>query len=156
MIVYVDPLSETAAFFDRSVLIVISGFFRNFILAIIVFFSFYLMISKPLLDIISSIVRIEAKDGGKMRLSVPKGHTKDEFGVLVNSANQFLQTIDEDVEMIKKTEETLRESEEKFRTLTVCSPVGMFLDDAQGNAIYINEKCAELVGMPAEEALNLD
>ena len=40
--------------------------------------------------------------------------------------------------------------------MTVSSPVGMFLDDAQGNAIYINEKCAELVGMPADEALNTD
>jgi len=56
----------------------------------------------------------------------------------------------------KQAEQALRESEEKFRTLTVSSPVGMFLNDAQGNAIYINEKCAELVGMPAEEALNLD
>ena len=51
----------------------------------------------------------------------------------------------------RRAEEELRESEEKFRTLTVSSPVGMFLDDAQGNAIFINEKCAELVGMPAEE-----
>ncbi len=47
-------------------------------------------------------------------------------------------------------------SEKKFRTLTVSSPIGMFLDDAQGNVIYINEKCAKLVGRPAGEALNLD
>jgi len=57
---------------------------------------------------------------------------------------------------LKKAKNALQESEEKFRILTVSSPVGMFLDDAQGNAIYINGKCAELIGMPAEEALNLD
>ncbi len=56
----------------------------------------------------------------------------------------------------KQVETALRESEEKFRTLTVSSPVGIFLDDAQGNTVYINKKCAELVGLPAEEALNLN
>jgi PAS domain S-box-containing protein len=61
-----------------------------------------------------------------------------------------------DIIVRKRAEEALRESEEKFRTLTVSSPVGIFLDDAQGNATYINEKCAELVGVPAEKALDLD
>lgn len=55
-----------------------------------------------------------------------------------------------------QAKESLRESEEKFRMLIEFSPVGIFLDDAQGNAIFINKKCAELVGMPAEKALNLD
>ncbi len=48
----------------------------------------------------------------------------------------------------------LRESEEKFRILTTFSPIGVLLSNAQGNAVYINDKCAELIGMPVEEALN--
>lgn len=50
----------------------------------------------------------------------------------------------------------LLESDEKFRALTDSAPVGIFLNDAQGNAIYVNRKCADLVGVPAEEALNFD
>ena len=46
--------------------------------------------------------------------------------------------------------------EDKFRALTDSAPVGIFVDDAQGKAIYVNKKCAELVGVPAEEALNFD
>ena len=50
----------------------------------------------------------------------------------------------------------LLESDEKFRALTDSAPVGIFLNDAQGNTIYVNRKCAELVGVPTEEALNFD
>ncbi len=55
-----------------------------------------------------------------------------------------------------QAEKSLRNSEEKFHTLTTSSPIGMFLDDAQGNVIFINERCAELIGVPEKEALNLD
>ena len=57
---------------------------------------------------------------------------------------------------ISVLEKKLHESEEKFRTLTVFSPVGIFLDDPEGNAIYLNNRCAELVGVPAERALELN
>ncbi len=62
----------------------------------------------------------------------------------------------QDISDRKQTEKTIQESEERFRILTSESPVGMFLDDAEGNAIYINDRCAELVGVPMEQALNLD
>ena len=72
----------------------------------------------------------------------------EEYTGLVSVARDITERV--------QVDKALRESEEKFRTLIVSSPVGMFLDDAQGNAIYINEKCAELIGVPAEEVLNLD
>ena len=50
----------------------------------------------------------------------------------------------------------LLDSDNKFRAITDSAPVGIFLDDAQGRAIYINKKCAELVGVPAEKALEFD
>ncbi|MFQ5578843.1 MAG: ATP-binding protein, partial [Anaerolineae bacterium] len=53
-------------------------------------------------------------------------------------------------------EAALHESEEKFRILTESSPVGIFLDDAEGNAIYVNDRCAELVGLPPEECLKFN
>jgi two-component system sensor histidine kinase EvgS len=55
-----------------------------------------------------------------------------------------------------RTQTALGEAQDQFRTLTVASPVGMFLDDLHGKATYLHDKCAELVGVPAEEALDLD
>ena len=55
-----------------------------------------------------------------------------------------------------RTMEALKESEEKLHTIVEYSPVGMFLDDKQGHAIYINSRCAEIIGVPANQALSLN
>lgn len=60
-----------------------------------------------------------------------------------------------DISKRKQAETALRVSEEKFRTLTDYSPVGMFLINAQGNATYFNDKCSELMGITAQEANGL-
>jgi two-component system sensor histidine kinase/response regulator len=53
----------------------------------------------------------------------------------------------------KRVEESLRESESQFHTLAKLSPVGIFRTDANGQAIYWNEKLCQLTGMTVEEAL---
>jgi len=52
-------------------------------------------------------------------------------------------------EIIKRREVliSLAESERRFQTLAKISPVGVFYTDAEGNDIYINEKCAEITGL---------
>ncbi|MBQ76492.1 MAG: hypothetical protein CMQ20_15915 [Gammaproteobacteria bacterium] len=55
----------------------------------------------------------------------------------------------------KNTEEMLRASEEKFRSLAESSPVGVFLMDSPGNVEYINDRFAELVGLSEGEILAL-
>lgn len=60
------------------------------------------------------------------------------------------------LQRIASLEVALDESENRFRILTDSAPVGIYLDDAQGKAIYINKKCAELIGVPADAALDFD
>jgi PAS domain S-box-containing protein len=44
-------------------------------------------------------------------------------------------------------------SEEKWRTLSVCSPVGIFTCDVWGHVTYTNPKCQEMGGFTLEESL---
>lgn len=44
----------------------------------------------------------------------------------------------------KREEEALRESEERFRYLSVCSPVGIFLTDQEGRCTYTNP-CSQVI-----------
>jgi PAS domain S-box-containing protein len=49
--------------------------------------------------------------------------------------------------------EELKRSEEKFRSLSNNSPVGIFYTDTNGNCLYVNKKLCELSGYNFEEAL---
>jgi len=48
--------------------------------------------------------------------------------------------------------ERLRSSEERFRALTTCSPVGLAMIDLQGNCVYTNATCREMCGFSASQA----
>lgn len=67
--------------------------------------------------------------------------------------NEAIEQLRKNVEDVKRD---LKCQGCMFRILADCAPVGLYLDDPQGRAIYINQKCAELVGMPAEAALDFN
>ena len=58
-----------------------------------------------------------------------------------------------DITERKRTERSLRESEQWFRSLSNCSPVGVFLTDIEGRCTYTNPRCQEIYGFTAEEGL---
>lgn len=47
----------------------------------------------------------------------------------------------------------LKESEERFRCLSACSPVGVFMTDVEGQCSYINPRCQAICGFTIEESL---
>jgi PAS domain S-box-containing protein len=55
-----------------------------------------------------------------------------------------------DITALKRTEEALRESEEKFRNLAEQSPSMIFINQG-GRVIYINRRCEECLGVKKEE-----
>jgi PAS domain S-box-containing protein len=53
----------------------------------------------------------------------------------------------------QEAQQGLPRSEERFRALAACSPVGILLTDTQGHCTYTNRYCQEICGFTAEEAL---
>jgi len=60
-----------------------------------------------------------------------------------------------DITERKKVEETLRESEEKFRNLSERSPNMIFINK-KGRAVYANERCEEAMGYKRDEFYSPD
>ncbi len=58
-----------------------------------------------------------------------------------------------DVTLRKQSEDALRESESRFRTLASSAPVGIFQTDALGRFVYANDRWCEYAGMSAAQAL---
>jgi PAS domain S-box-containing protein len=60
----------------------------------------------------------------------------------------------QDITDRKQSETSLRESEELFRSLSVSSPLGIFLTDVHGRLTYANPRCRELYGFTLMESQN--
>ena len=63
--------------------------------------------------------------------------------------------VDIDISKRRQTEEALRESEEKFRSVTEQSPNMIFINK-RGKVVYCNKKCEELMGYSNEEFCSLE
>lgn len=55
-------------------------------------------------------------------------------------------------ESVRESSRALRESEERFRTLTEIAPVGIFLTDADQQCVYVNGRWSEITGISAVDA----
>ena len=60
-----------------------------------------------------------------------------------------------DIHERKQAEDTLRESEEKFRTLAEQSPNMIFINE-KGRVVYANKKCEEVMGYTREDFYSQD
>lgn len=60
-----------------------------------------------------------------------------------------------DVTEQRKGEIALRESEQRFRTLTALAPVGIAMSDTKGNCVFVNPRWCELSGLTSEQSLGI-
>jgi PAS domain S-box-containing protein len=58
-----------------------------------------------------------------------------------------------DINQQKQTENSLRASETRYRTLVATAPVGIFQTDAAGNCLFVNQQGLELMGASQSEVL---
>jgi PAS domain S-box-containing protein len=74
------------------------------------------------------------------------------IGPVINSNGKITNFVATKIDITeqKKTEETLKESEEKFRTLAEYSPNMIFINQG-GKVVYANKLCEEITGYSKEE-----
>ena len=100
--------------------------------------------------------------GGKAQHAIVQRRHKDgrlidveAFGVpfIMDGALRGQFGLYSDISQRIKAERALKESEELFRTLSAAAPVGIFVDDGQGNCLYVNERWMEMTELTAAEAM---
>jgi PAS domain S-box-containing protein len=94
----------------------------------------------------------------RYRMQAPGGEIRwlEAFGRLAFDADGQpirLAGVCMDVTDNKQAEESLVESERRFKTLASEVPVGIFQTDADGNCLFVNEQWLELAGISSERAL---
>jgi methyl-accepting chemotaxis protein len=111
---FVDPALAAAGFFDRSLLVIISGLVRNVLLAFILIYVFYRTTTKKVIDIGSALKDLDLDNPQKNR--IPQIHTdrKNEFDDLRESINRMLDRISNDITKRKEHEQDLYSSQKEL------------------------------------------
>lgn len=89
--------------------------------------------------------RLRRKDGSHIWVS---GHV---YPFKLNDGEIAMLSAQLDITEIKKTEEKLKESEEKFRNLMNFSPVGITLSTTQGKILESNQAILDMFGIASKE-----
>jgi PAS domain S-box-containing protein len=87
------------------------------------------------------------KDGSLVAVSLTVSPLRDASGKVVGASQ-----IARDITDRRKAEESLRQSEERFRLLASHAPVGIFLSDPTGACVFVNEQWCAMSGLTQAEA----
>ena len=91
-------------------------------------------------------LKMKRKDGsqflGELRGGLLKyGNTREAAGIILDITGR------------RQVEQALRESEEQFRAALENAPDGVYMNDLEGNFLYGNRRCEEIIGHRREELI---
>lgn len=88
---------------------------------------------------------------GDLGVRTGPSYASDEIGQLSVAFDQMADSLQWREEALKRTKETLRESEEHYRRIFETAEVGIWMIDAEKITIYTNRKIVQMLGYTPEE-----
>ncbi|MBA4993197.1 ATP-binding protein [Pseudomonas aeruginosa] len=104
-------------FLRRAGITLLSGFVRSLLLSLILLVLFYTLLTKPLVSLIQALSGHDPRSPARMRLPCPKGHERDEIGVLVEVINRQLGRISVEIEQRREAENRLTQYLEELESI---------------------------------------
>ncbi|WP_341704406.1 ATP-binding protein [Ferrovibrio sp.] len=92
MRVSVDGRLLARSIVNRAWTVFGTGLVRNSLLALVLAVLFYRTLTRPLLDLVGQLERINPRRPAETRVAVPPAHAEDEFGLLAQRVNDILGT----------------------------------------------------------------
>lgn len=108
------------------------------------------LISKPILSLAKVTEDISKSADYSQKV---KRQTNDEIGILYDSFNNMLEQIHLREEERNKAEKALYKSEAKYRNYIDSAPHGVFISNAKGEYIEVNDAACLMTGYTKEELL---
>ena len=110
----VDMDAALAAFYSRSIFLVVAGIFLPLVLVFLYFAVFYVLLTQPLTRLAESFSRIDADNPGRLRLKVEPGHNEDELGMLARAGNEFMEITEHHFRQRENAEKKLKEARDEL------------------------------------------
>lgn len=103
----IDTYAFGSHFLRRSLLTLLTGFARSLLLSLILLVLFYFMLTKPLTGVIRALSQRNPQTPQHRPVPCPKGHERDEIGILVEVTNRQLSSIAQEIEQRRNAEDRL-------------------------------------------------
>jgi diguanylate cyclase (GGDEF)-like protein/PAS domain S-box-containing protein len=135
-----------APFYDRVLTIFISGFFRNAGLTFVLMGLYYLLLTRPLVNIAKRVTLIDPQKTEKQRIEFLDDHQEDELGAIVIAVNDLLSTLE--------TEKlNLLQRGKQLSLILDSSPNLIYAADQSGNFVFLNQATADFYNTSIEELI---
>jgi signal transduction histidine kinase/ActR/RegA family two-component response regulator len=109
LIVTIDTYQYGFQFIERATYTLASGLIKSLVLSAALLVIFYLVLTRPMLNVINALEKVNANKPEKARLPIPEDHREDEIGTMVGIINQHLETIDSNLAQLRKAESTMKD-----------------------------------------------
>lgn len=151
----VDMDMALEGFYNRSKTALVTGIFRNMLLVLLLFFVFYIKLTKPLVRLAREINNINPDHPGVNRLTQLSAQRKDELAQLISISNQLLDVVELSLAKRRAVELALRKSEEHLRQIIDHLPVMIGARNIAGYYLFANKALASELGYTPEQMRNL-
>lgn len=134
LIVETDPEALSTDITDRALVILATGFLRNVLLAICLFFVFHSLISRPLTRLSNSLLRLKDNHESFGQIPPLKGHIDDELGFLVASFNDLWKSRNQAEQALRSSEQFNRDVMNSISDMLVICELDFTIFDANHSA----------------------
>ena len=107
LLLAIDTAYYGREFIQRSYVVMLSGLVRSLAMALLLYFIYTLLLTKPLNRLIRNLAKINPDQPGQHKLPMPSGHRQNELGLWVRTANQLLDSIERNFQLRQKAEEQI-------------------------------------------------
>jgi len=154
MVVTVDTYLVAANFFERAKLILISGILRNLVLALLLVTLFYFTLTKPLMATVGSLSDIRADGSSEQtEISMPRGHEKDEIGLIVKTGNQVIEEYQQHLLQRELDAKEVHRLQNLLGSVVDSMPSALVGVDEYGLIMQWNKEAEKATGINAAQAL---
>lgn len=102
-----DTATYGREFLRDSIVIMLSGVLRALAMALILYFIYQWLLTRPLAKMVQHLAKIDPSRPADHTIPMIQGHEKNELGQWVNSANKLLASIQQANEMCREAEDSL-------------------------------------------------
>lgn len=148
-----DPYLVAKDFFQRARHILLFGILRNLILALLLSVIFYYILTRPLVTTAASLAAIRPLQQSAGNISLPKGHHKDEIGLLVNTGNRVIDQYRLHIRQQEEAEAELNRLRNLLTNVVDSMPSSLICVDVEGMVIQWNHQASLLTGVATQEAI---